>query len=227
MELINYLLKVSACLALFFAFYLLVLRKLTFFKINRFYLLLSILGSFIIPTLQFTIEREVEQISVIENPIAVQNIDIVNASNQQPIIIDATATNYQTESFDWYALLPYAYGVTVASLLLLAFWRLTQLLRYTQGGIKRVNGLKIVTKNKGFTNCSFFNYVFVNHEQLTESELNVLLRHEEVHVKQWHSIDKIIMMIAKAILWFNPIIYLYDKALEQTHEYEADDTTSM
>lgn len=35
------------------------------------------------------------------------------------------------------------------------------------------------------------------------------------------------MLIAKAILWFNPIVYLYDKVLEQNHEYEADETASQ
>lgn len=32
--------------------------------------------------------------------------------------------------------------------------------------------------------------------------------------------------MAKAIMWFNPVIYLWDKALEQTHEYEADEATA-
>ena len=35
------------------------------------------------------------------------------------------------------------------------------------------------------------------------------------------------MMICKAILWFNPIVYLYNEALEQVHEYEADHLSSL
>ena len=105
-------------------------------------------------------------------------------------------------------------------------WRLFQLLKHTKAPVKEINGLKLVAKRNGFTNCSFFNYVFIDENSLTETELAVLLSHEEVHAKQYHSIDKLILMLAKAVLWFNPIIYLYDKALEQTHEYEADEATS-
>ncbi|RZK51412.1 MAG: N-acetylmuramoyl-L-alanine amidase, partial [Pedobacter sp.] len=101
-----------------------------------------------------------------------------------------------------------------------------QLFRHTKENFDEINGLKIVAKSSGFTNCSFFNYVFIDNENISDAELQVLLKHEAVHAKQFHSADKMLLMLAKAILWFNPIIYLYDKALEQAHEYEADEATS-
>lgn len=223
MELFNYLLKVSACSALFFAFYLLVLRKLTFFKINRFYLLLSLLMSFIIPALQFTIEREIVQSTAITQPVGLQGADLGNL----PTVVDTKPIAYEAISFDWLTLLPYLYSGIVGCLLVLAGWRLFQLLKHTKEPVKEINGLKLVTKKIGFTNCSFFNYVFIDENSLTETELALLLAHEEVHARQYHSVDKLILMIIKAFLWFNPIIYLYDKALEQTHEYEADEATSL
>lgn len=222
MELFNYLLKVSACSALFFAFYLLVLRKLTFFKINRFYLLFSVVISFIIPALQFTIEREVEQRIEITQSIALQDVDILT-----PIVVGTGQVDYEAIPFNWFTLLPYLYGGIVTCLLTLAAWRLFQLLKHIKAPVKKINRLKLVVKRSGFTNCSFFNYVFIDENSLTETELTVLLKHEEVHARQYHSVDKLILMIAKAVLWFNPIIYLYDKALEQTHEYEADEATSQ
>jgi N-acetylmuramoyl-L-alanine amidase/lipopolysaccharide export system protein LptA len=227
MEWFNYLLKVSACSALFFAFYILVLRKLTFFKINRFYLLGSLVLSFIIPALQFTIEREVAQSTVIEQPTVLQDVDLGGAAFTTPIVIGTGTGDVEVEPFDWYGLLPYVYTAIVMGLLTAAAWRLFQLYKHTRAKAHEVNGLKLVAKNVGFTNCSFFNYVFIDQNSLTETELQVLLRHEQVHAKQLHSIDKILLMLAKAVLWFNPIIYLYDKALEQTHEYEADEATSL
>ncbi|MFA6275185.1 MAG: N-acetylmuramoyl-L-alanine amidase [Pedobacter sp.] len=227
MEWFTYLLKVSACTALFFAFYLLVLRKLTFFKINRFYLLGSLVLSFIIPALQFTIEREVAQSTAIEQPTVLQNVDLGGAAFTTPIVVGAGTGDVEVEPFDWYGLLPYLYTAIVVGLLAVAAWRLFQLYKHTRTKAHEVNGLKLVAKSVGFTNCSFFNYVFIDQNSLTETELQVLLRHEEVHAKQLHSIDKILLMLAKAVLWFNPIIYLYDKALEQTHEYEADEATSL
>ncbi len=226
MELFNYLLKVSACSVLFFAFYLLVLRKLTFFKINRFYLLFSVLLSFAIPALQITVEREVVAGNAFVQPIAAQDVDLGGPAFQEPIQVGTGPVVYETSPFDWYGLLPYLYGAIVASLLLLTAWRIYQLLKHAAAPVNEINGLKLVAKQSGFTNCSFFNYVFIDEQSLTQSELAVLLAHEEVHAKQYHSIDKLLLMIAKAFLWFNPVIYLYDKALEQAHEYEADEATS-
>ncbi|RZL47761.1 MAG: M56 family metallopeptidase [Pedobacter sp.] len=224
MELLTYLLKVSACTVLFFAFYLLVLRRLTFFKINRFYLLITLVLSFIIPTFNFTIEREVAATEVLFEPTIVTNQ--AQIAPVQPISQIASSPIVE-ESFDWYAVLPYLYFGIVVSLLLIATWRILKLVKHTKNGLERINGLKIVSKTKGFTNCSFFNYVFIDNENLTKAELQVLLKHEQVHAKQLHSIDKVLLIIAKAFLWFNPVVYLYDKALEQAHEYEADETTSQ
>lgn len=227
MELFYYLLKVSACLVLFFACYLLVLRKLTFFKINRFYLLGTLVLSFTIPALQITIEREVDQLAITDSPIVMHDVALDDTAFQGTIQLPAPQGDVAYQPFDWYTLLPYGYAAVVALLLGMGVWRLGLLLKHTKHNTKAINGLKIVVKTNGFTNCSFFNYVFVDHEKLTAAELSVLLRHEAVHVKQLHSIDKMIMIVAKAVLWFNPIIYLYDKALEEAHEYEADQITSV
>jgi len=222
MELLIYLLKVSACMAMFFAFYLLVPRKLTFFKLNRFYLLGGLLLSFAIPASQLTIEKEVpQQINNIDLPMLTHTP--VMPTSAMPIV---TGTMSVEDSFNWYLLLPYLYGAIVLCLLLVTTWKLLQLFKHTRVEAAKINGLRLVPKSMGFTNCSFFNYVFIDQQRLSAAELEVLLTHEEVHAKQLHSIDKILMMLTKAVLWFNPIVYLYDKALEEAHEYEADETTS-
>jgi len=226
MEWLTYLLKVTACTVLFFGFYLVVLRKLTFFKINRFYLLATLLLSFIIPALQFEVKRE---ITVVETEVPV-NIPKIKPLTQAPVqLIQPIMVKYQPEvkpKIDWMVVMYYIYGCTAALLLLACLWRLFGLLKHTGSYTQNSNGLKLITKTEGFTNCSFFNYVFINDAGLSATDLSVLLKHEQVHARQYHSIDKIILMVFKAVLWFNPVVYLYDKALEQAHEYEADEITS-
>jgi hypothetical protein len=225
MECLTYLLKVTACTVLFFGFYLVVLRKLTFFKINRFYLLVTLLMSFLIPALQFELKREMPALDT-----ELAGMPDLKPVNPAPVqLIQPIVVEYQPEvspKIDWLALIPYAYGGIALLLLLICLWRLFVLLKHTGSYTKNSDGLKLISKTEGFTNCSFFNYVFINGSVLSDQDLAVLLKHEEVHAKQYHSIDKILLMIAKAILWFNPIVYLYDKALEQVHEYEADEITS-
>ena len=225
MELFNYLLKVSACSVLFFAFYLLVLRKLTFFKLNRFYLLATLLLSFLIPALNVTIEKQVVQAPPIAEETA--TVDLPSqVETVMPTEVLPLQTSQVTPSFDWFSLLPYSYAAVAFILLLIGIWQLSLLLWHARRNQKTDIGLKLVDKKSGFTNCSFFNYVFVDQENLTGQELAVLLRHEQVHAEQYHSIDKIIMMVAKALMWFNPVMYLWDKTLEQVHEYEADEATA-
>ncbi len=183
--------------------------------------------SFIIPAMQFTIEREVIQQKEVMQPLASPDVDLAGPGFQASILVGSGKVAHEVEPFNWLALLPYLYGAIVSCLLALAAWRLFQLLKHTKAPVKEINGLKLVAKETGFTNCSFFNYVFIDENGLTGAELTVLLAHEEVHARQYHSIDKLFLMITKAFLWFNPIIYLYDRALEEAHEYEADEATSQ
>jgi len=225
MEALTYLLKVTVCTVLFFGFYLLVLRKLTFFKINRFYLLGALLLSFVIPALQFEVKREM----VVAETDLVTNLPEVKTTQEPVQLIQPLMVEYQPEAqreIDWLSLVPYAYGAIASVLLLVCLWRLLSVLKHTRRYSKNGDGLKLITKTAGFTNCSFFNYVFIDGDKLSDADLAVLLKHEQVHARQYHSADKILLMIVKALLWFNPVIYLYDKALEQVHEYEADEITS-
>ncbi|MFF5384051.1 M56 family metallopeptidase [Pedobacter suwonensis] len=220
-----YLLKVTACTILFFGFYVLVLQKLTFFKINRFYLLVTLLLSFVIPALQFEIKHEV--VTLDTDPVA--NLSEVKMAEKPSQLIQSLAVEHQPETkpeIDWLSLVPFAYGAITLVLLLICIWRLFGLIKYTGNYTESDEGLKLINKTAGFTNCSFFNYVFIDGDKLGDADLAVLLKHELVHARQYHSIDKIILMVFKSVLWFNPIVYLYDKALEQVHEYEADEFTS-
>ena len=224
MELLTYLLKVSACTVLFFSFYFLVLRKLTFFRINRFYLLVTLFLSFVIPALQFNVERAVDVYEV-PKPIAASELPTYATGKVQTI--KATTMPMERRQINWIALIPYAYFGIVGVLFVFSTWQMCRLVNYARKYTKEEGDLKLVPKTTGFTNCSFFNYGFINEDSLNAQDLAVLLKHEEVHASQFHSVDKIVLMVCKAVLWFNPIVYLFDKALEQAHEYEADDVTSL
>ncbi|SDD48634.1 M56 family metallopeptidase [Niabella drilacis] len=220
MEWFAYLLKVSACTALFFGFYLLILRQLTFFRINRIYLLASLLLSCVIPMVHISIKK------------AVPFAPVATVVPGEPVILKKTMPPVpqvpeQVKQFDWQAAAGYLYMAIVLTLLLLSVWRLLRILKYVKHPVRTGNGLRLISKRTGFTNCSFFNYVFVDESTLSNAELELFLKHEEVHAKQFHSADKMLMILAKAIMWMNPVIYLYDKALTQAHEYEADAITSQ
>ena len=59
----------------------------------------------------------------------------------------------------------------------------------------------------------------------TEEELQHILTHESIHVKQKHSIDVLLSKLYCAFFWVNPIIWLYRKAMLQNLEFIADNET--
>jgi len=54
----------------------------------------------------------------------------------------------------------------------------------------------------------------------------MILRHEQVHVSQWHSIDIIVGNVARILQWVNPFSWYYKKGLEENLEFIADNETA-
>ena len=85
------------------------------------------------------------------------------------------------------------------------------------------NGLHFYQVNKNIIPFSFGNAIFVNKDLHTESELQKIIRHEFVHVKQKHSIDIFWAEFLCLINWYNPFAWLLKKAIRQNLEFIADD----
>jgi hypothetical protein len=72
---------------------------------------------------------------------------------------------------------------------------------------------------------SFFCLLFWDNSQaLPEDKQAFIIKHEMAHIRQWHSADALLLELLKVVCWFNPVVYLYKKALEEVHEYLADAT---
>jgi len=65
-----------------------------------------------------------------------------------------------------------------------------------------------------------------NSSLYSPSELESILEHEKVHSDQNHTIDVLISRIFCVLFWFNPIIWLYKKAILQNLEFIADSEAS-
>ncbi|WP_431241663.1 M56 family metallopeptidase [Flavobacterium sp. P21] len=65
-----------------------------------------------------------------------------------------------------------------------------------------------------------------NSSLYSEAELQSILEHEKVHSDQYHTVDVIISRIFCILFWFNPIIWLYKKAILQNLEFIADNEAS-
>jgi TonB family protein len=74
-------------------------------------------------------------------------------------------------------------------------------------------------KNENIPSFSFFTYIYINP---TQSNREMVLEHEQIHVSKLHSIDVVLLEILKILQWFNPAVYLLAKEVKVLHEYEVD-----
>jgi len=69
---------------------------------------------------------------------------------------------------------------------------------------------------------SFLHWIVISRSDY-ESNFDTILNHELVHVRQRHSWDVIFLEILQVVFWFNPILIIYKKTLQQVHEFLADE----
>lgn len=190
----QYLLLVNIYLLLFYGFYVLLLRKETFFQLNRLYLVSAALLSFMIPIIQANwvqnlfITQQVKY-TLYSSPVLVYHFKPIEES---PISIGEVL------------FIIYAAGILFLSARLV--WQLFKL-------------KKVISQPESAVSYSFFKTVKLN----ADGEANeAIATHEDVHVKQWHSADVLLVELVMIINWFNPIVYFYRRAIKHIHEFIAD-----
>jgi len=72
---------------------------------------------------------------------------------------------------------------------------------------------------------TFLNTIYVYKEDYEKGRLSKqILDHELTHAKQKHSLDVLFIELLRVVFWFNPIFYLYKRAIQINHEFLADDS---
>jgi hypothetical protein len=208
MNAIMYLLQVNLYLLLFYLLYFLLLCNETFFKMNRYYLVGSAILSMAIPLTRLNWVKELffgetvfEVSQRVHNVITSESL-ISNTANINDPSVSSTIL-----SFSNLQLLAFVY-CSITLLLVLNLLRKLYLVRYA---------LQSNQKDKSF---SFFSKVVVD-DKLEGKE--IIVNHEMVHVRQWHSLDVIFFEVFAAFNWFNPVAFLYKKAIKDIHEFIADE----
>lgn len=216
--LFQYLIKFSISLAVLYIFYYLVLRPLTFYQWNRFYLVCYSLLSFIIPFINIT------------EWLTVKDIDNSYLINSIPAVDKLTSHSFNTSSER--NILSAVLSWNFAGLLFLAgaFIMLTRIL-YQYLSLRALKRKAVLLKTGDFefydvngpiTPFSFANAIFINSRLHNEEEFHKILEHELIHVKQKHTIDIIVAELICVVNWFNPFAWLIRKSIRQNLEFIAD-----
>ncbi len=208
--LIEYLLKVSIALAVVYLFYQLVLRRLTFYNWNRWYLVGYSLLCFAIPFMNITdflFRHELEGVQLI------RFIPVYDLQIKDP-------------GFEW-SRWTIAIAVLTTGVLIMGVRMLLQLLSLqrikTKATLLNEGEVKLFHVDEHIIPFSFNNGIYINRLLHTEAELQEIIRHEFVHVKQKHSIDILFAELLCMLLWFHPAVWLIRKAIRQNLEFIADE----
>lgn len=205
----KYLLEASLAISLILLIYSLFLKRSTFFFLNRVYLLVGLLISFLLPliTLPVSVSEPTAALSISDlNPVKTEYV---------PFLFDAKAESASIDSTTIIAVIYFLVGAFLSFRFVAGIIR-TILLK-KRSVRSDLEGVSVYLTKNGPT-FSFFNIIFS-----TPGNLNpMIIRHEMVHIKEWHWLDLIILELAAIVLWFNPIMIFYKRAVKIQHEFLAD-----
>jgi len=231
---IGYIAYVSVLLFVMFFFYWSLLRKETFYKLNRYFLTAAIGLALLIPLIPvpsfLSLKPSVPVAQVVidqPNPSALSNDDIVGTDDnsidrsKEEIAKPITATI--TERIDLRKAMSWIYivGVIVFALnfliqLIILLIKKSKL-EYIQDGKFKIYELK--DESSPF---SFMTWIFINPALYDLDTYNQILEHEKIHVSQAHYLDKMLAELAVIFSWFNPAAWLHRKAITNNLEFLTD-----
>ena len=203
--------KVAVYMIAFYLVYSIMLSRDTSYGRNRVYILLSILSALIFPLITMQTLKP-------------WNIQFFGKILSE-VFVTATANTNKAlnHGMSLSGLLQMIYSIYI----IVAFIFISKLI------IDLINLLFLIIRHRdegsrlirfhGFNTSGFsaMGYIFIN-ARLCPEDAGEIIRHEQNHLKQNHFIDIIFIELVKAVQWFNPVVYLYNRSLRAVHEYQAD-----
>jgi beta-lactamase regulating signal transducer with metallopeptidase domain len=209
-----YLIKLSVSLSVVFLFYHFVLQKLTFYNHNRWYLLGYTLLSFFIPFINIS--------TVLEK----NNWNTNDVVNWIPVIHTRTTAGLPENSPGSFNVWNVVLLIIAAGMFIMLVRLMLQLFSFHRMVKKALpvstEGMNLYQVNENIIPFSFGNSIFINRHLHSEEELEEIIRHEFVHVKQRHSLDIIWAEILCLVNWFNPFAWMLRRSIRQNLEFIAD-----
>lgn len=217
---IEYIIKLSLTLTVIYGFYQLVLRRLTFYNWNRWYLLGYSLLSFIVAFIDIT--PLLQQHALAQNRVltyipSVQNLTTQMAGAGQEAGI--AARRFGT-MWDWLLMLLAAGMILLVVRLILSLLSIRRIRR--NATLVYEGTMQLYLVDRPIAPFSFGNGIYINRQLHNESELQDIIRHEFVHVKQQHTVDIIVGELLCILNWYNPCAWLLRRAIRQNLEFIAD-----
>ena len=205
-----YFLKSPACLAVLLLFYKLLLEKEDMHVFNRFFLLFSVVISFLVPFITFTTYLEVPVEPVLNTTAKFTELPVPPAPEPSQLL--------------WPYALGILYGLGVLLFGIKFFLNLKQLiLKIKRNERLRDASYTTVLLKEDTVPHTFLDYIFLNKKKFEQNSIpREVFEHERAHASQKHSYDLLFMELLQVVFWFHPLLYLAKKEIKLNHEFLAD-----
>ncbi len=209
---IIYLLRVILCSGFFLGAYHLLLEKEKMHAFKRFYLLVSVLLSLLIPAMELSF-------GLITLP------DISGVAQRQVSAVTVTDAPVRENVFTVEAITVTVYLLITLTLLVRFGYHLTSLIKkIRKSEVRYFSPVTIILIPGLEMPYSFLHYVFLNKDAFISGNVREdILMHETAHARFRHSADILFMELLQAVFWINPFFRLFNRAIRLNHEFQADD----
>ena len=245
---ITYIIHTSILLTISFFFYWLLLKKETFYKLNRIFLLIGILISVTLPFLEvpdyLSLRNSTAAIFIMDYPQFNQEQFILNNQSEggENLLISSVLEENNTSISDhqntestqpliqakeekWNAsnILQIVYFIGVI-VFIISFIIQFVVLMIRRNKLQSIQDgkFKIYKLQDASAPYSFLKWIFINPEMYDYDTYNQIVQHEKIHVSQAHYIDKILAELMVIFFWFNPFVWLQRKVISKNLEFITD-----
>ncbi len=206
---VAFFIKFILCSGFLYSFYKLFLERESMYKINRFYLLFSLIFSLIAPLYKIDLPITATETNI--------SPELLAFLMQNPELLQ------QEKGINFGDILNVIYIFVGVIFLVRFIYNLYELMFKikTEEKIKdqEITYILDLDSNQPY---SFWKYIFIPKKQLKSLHQN-LIDHEKAHCIQKHSLDILLIEIFQILFWFNPFIYFYKKSIKLNHEFLADE----
>lgn len=219
-----YLLQMIVASGILYSYYHFFLRNKNFHRYNRYYLLMVVVISIVIPFLNIPVYFTNENT---DNSFVMQTLRVIASSAEEETTISVVGQSTQT-AYNWFSWQNIFYAVyflvaiAFVTRILLSIRKIRVISKNYPN--EKIGDINFVNTTEPGTPFSFFKWLFWNKEIELQSEKGEqIFRHELFHIQQQHSVDIVFMETVTAIAWFNPFFHLIKKELKAIHEFLADE----
>ena len=205
-----YIGKAAVGAGAFYLAYLLLFQHQKHFGFNRIYLPVSLALSFIIPLITFTTTKYIELVNFDVNSFAY--LAPASGEIQQPVFV-----------LEWYHYLFGMYLLGAGGFLFhLLLGHLKAIKIVKQSTVQQKFGAKVNVTKKDVHPFSFFTKIVIAEKTLSHPELEMIVSHEKIHVREKHTLDILFTEVMFLLQWFNPFAWLLKDAVKSNLEYKTD-----